>query len=483
MTIRSNPLSWLLRYPRLKPGVRALRRFRGFSRVLPKLSKPRRTDFSFFFGKSGDRLKPVLHVALLFLVLAISCSGARDTPGNTTLEFWALGREGEVVQQLIPEFERRNPGIKVNVQQIPWTAAHEKLLTAHVGESTPDLAQMGNTWVPEFHAVGALEQLDPWVARSQTLKKEHHFPGIWLTNIVDGQLYGIPWYVDTRLIFYRSDILADAGFKSPPRTWSEWMRAMQAVAARRGKGHWPILLPTNEWSQPVLLGLQQGAVLVKDGRWGAFQDPAFARAFGFYLEIFRRGFAPVVSNTQVANVYQQFGRGDFAMYITGPWNIGEFRRRLSPDLQDKWMTAPMPAPDGTSAYPGASLAGGASLVMFSKSNNKESAWKLLEFLSEPAQQVRFYELTGDLPARREAWDAPALAADPPIAAFRTQLENVLPTPQVPEWEQIATAVWEHVEAAARGQMTQQQALASLDKKTNQILEKRRWVLDRREQSR
>jgi multiple sugar transport system substrate-binding protein len=42
------------------------------------------------------------------------------------------------------------------VQQIPWTAAHEKLLTAYVGESTPDIAQMGNTWIPEFHAVRAL---------------------------------------------------------------------------------------------------------------------------------------------------------------------------------------------------------------------------------------------------------------------------------------------------------------------------------------
>ena len=400
-----------------------------------------------------------------------------DRPGSTTLEFWALGREGEVVSQLIPEFEKRNPGIKVNVQQIPWTAAHEKLLTAHVGESTPDLAQMGNTWVPEFHAVGGLEDLDPWVARSSSLRKEQYFPGIWMTNIVEGKLYGVPWYVDTRLIFYRTDFLAEAGFKNPPKSWSEWMRAMEVIAAKRGKGHYPVLLPTNEWTQPVILGVQQQAPLVRDGKFGAFQDPRFATAFAFYLEIFKKGYAPVLSNTQVANVHQQFGRGDFSMYITGPWNIGEFRRRLPAEAQDKWMTAPMPAPDGT-AYPGASLAGGASLVMFRRSERKEAAWKLLEFLSEPAQQARFYELTGDLPARREAWDAPALANDPPIAAFRMQLENVVPTPQIPEWEQIATSVWEHAESAIRGQSTQKQALASLDRKTNQILEKRRWVLAR-----
>ena len=79
---------------------------------------------------------------------------------------WAFGREGEVVAQLLPDFERRNPGLRVDVQQIPWTAAHEKLLTAFVGDAMPDLAPIGNTWVPEFQEVGALEPLDGRAAAS-----------------------------------------------------------------------------------------------------------------------------------------------------------------------------------------------------------------------------------------------------------------------------------------------------------------------------
>ena len=77
-----------------------------------------------------------------------------------------MGREGEVVSQLIPDFEREHPGIKVDVQQIPWSAAHEKLLTAFVGDATPDIAMLGNTWVPEFVALDALEPLDASVAKS-----------------------------------------------------------------------------------------------------------------------------------------------------------------------------------------------------------------------------------------------------------------------------------------------------------------------------
>ncbi len=413
---------------------------------------------------------PILAVTLL-----LSCSAARDD-GIIRLEMWGLGREGQVVAEMMPEFHRRNPNIRVSVQQIPWTAAHEKLLTGHVGEATPDVAQLGNTWIPEFVTIGALENLTPFVRNSTAIEPSDFFDGIWATNTIGDDVYGVPWYVDTRLLFYRTDILASVGFSSPPRTWAEWTEAMKRLDALGGKSRFPILLPTNEWSQPILLALQQDSpLLTEDGGNGAFRQPEFRRAFEFYVGLFRQGYAPVLSNSQVANVYQQFEAGDFAMYITGPWNIGEFRRRLSPEMEGKWSTAPMPAPPGKT-YPGTSLAGGASLVMFNRSEKKEAAWKLIEFLTEPEQQIRFFELTGSLPANEGAWEVPALANDPIAAAFREQLENVTPTPKVAEWEQIATIVWETAESAIRGERTIDAALANLDARADRILEKRRWVM-------
>ena len=141
-----------------------------------------------------------------------------------------MGREGEVLSELIPGFEKEHPGIHAEVQQIPWTAAHEKLLTAYVGEATPDIAMLGNTWVPEFVALNALAPLDSFADRSKDIRRDDFFPGIWKTNVVDGKTYGIPWYVDTRVIFYRTDLLANAGYKEFPKTWAEWMNAMTATA-------------------------------------------------------------------------------------------------------------------------------------------------------------------------------------------------------------------------------------------------------------
>jgi len=424
-------------------------------------------------AETRNQKPETLALAALLLVsgfwfLVCSCAQTRDN--RQPLTFWALGAEGERVTAMIPEFERRNPSIHVVVQQIPWTAAHEKLLTAFVGEATPDMAQMGNTWIPEFAAMRALDELHGFDARDQ-------FAGIWATNVVDGKLYGVPWYVDTRVLFYRSDVLAAVGYQHGPRTWSEWEDAMARIA-REHRARYAILLPTNEFEPLLMLALSShSTLLTPDGTRGAFRRAEFARAFAFYAGAFHRGFAPSVSNQLIANLYQQFAQGDFAMYITGPWNVGEFRRKMPPEMQDKWATAPMPAV--TAAEPeGISMAGGSSLVIFRGAKHRAAAEKLIAFLEEPEQQVRFYELTGDLPARRSAWSAPALVRDPHFAAFRTQLERVVPMPKVPEWEQIATAVADRGEAAARNAVPIPVALAQLDARADELLEKRRWMLRR-----
>jgi multiple sugar transport system substrate-binding protein len=378
----------------------------------------------------------------------------------------------------MPGFERQNPGIRVRVQQIPWTAAHEKLLTAYVGDATPDLAQVGNTWIPEFAALGALEPLDQWVDRSSVVDSSGYFGGIWDTNVIGDTVFGVPWYVDTRVLFYRTDLLARAGYQEMPTTWAGWRKAMEAVKRLSlGPDRYAIFLPTNEWAQPYVLGMQAGSTLLDEpGRYGVFSDSAFRRGFDFYLDLFRSGLAPALGNVDIANVYQEFARGRFAMYITGPWNLGEFRNRLPADLQDDWNTAPLPGPTGDSS--GVSLAGGSSFAMFRASPHKDAAWRLVEYLSTTEQQERFHRLTGDLPARIETWRRTGLDREPKARAFWVQLHRVRPVPKVPEVELIATRVLEAAEQVIRGGRSADAVLRELDRDVATILEKRRWMLDR-----
>jgi multiple sugar transport system substrate-binding protein len=300
------------------------------------------------------------------------------------------------------------------------------------------------------------------------------FPGIWDTNVIEGRVFGIPWYVDTRLIFYRTDLRQRAGAREMPDTWAGWRQVLERLREKGGPRSFPLLMPLNEWAQPVVLALQAGSPILRDGdRYGAFTDSAFVRAFHFYVGLYRDTLAPRVANTEVANLYQDFARGTIASYITGPYNLDEFRKRLPDSLQDHWATAPMPGPDG----PGVSLAGGSSLVLFRRSAHPAEAWQLIRFLSAPAQQARFFHLSGNLPARREAWQDSTLRADPKVAAFRQQLERVVPTPKVAEWELIATRITEAGERAVRGGQSEQQALATLEAQVNGILAKRRALLE------
>jgi multiple sugar transport system substrate-binding protein len=409
--------------------------------------------------------------------VAGSCTSGSSDGDAVTLRFWGMGREGEVVAELMDEFHREHPTIRVRVQQIPWTAAHEKLLTAYVGNATPDVAQLGNTWIPEFAAIHALEPLDAWLAASHGVAGEHYFAGVWDTNVVHDTVRGVPWYVDTRVIFYRSDLLARAGYATMPETWDGWIEAMHAVKRLGGPDRYAIFLPTNEWAQPVLFGMQAGSPLLADGgQRGAFSAPEFRRGFEFYLDLYRSGLAPPMGHHDVTNAYQEFARGFFAMWITGPWNLGEFRRRLPSELQDVWATAPLPGPTGAAS--GISLAGGASLVMFRGARHKDAAWQLIEFLSRPEQQLRFYELTGSLPARTEAWHSSGLADAADTRAFWEQLQRVRPLPAVPEIEAIMSRIIEHSESSIRGGVTADRALAALDRDADRLLEKRRWLLAR-----
>ena len=414
---------------------------------------------------------------ILFLLVSITFTGCKkQNSSGITLEFWAMGVEGENVVKLIPEFEKRNPGIKIKVQQIPWTAAHEKLITAFASETLPDVFLVGNTWIPEFVEFNAIEPLNPLLQSSQ-IKKENYFEGIWDANVIDSVVYGIPWYVDTRVLFYRKDILAKAGYYSSPRTWDELYDCAKKIKNNNPENY-AILFPTNEWVPYIIFGLQAGSKLLRDiNQYGDFSGPKFKGAYNFVMKFFHEKLA-LTDMTQVINVYQPFAEGYYAMYITGPWNVTEMKNRLPENIQDKWMTAPLFSYD--SLYPGVSLAGGASLVINKHGKNKNAALRWIEFLSERGTQIKFYNFVSSLPSLKVAWEDSSISTNPYMNAFYTQLTRTVPTPKIPEWEQIVFGkIQQCAELTAQNKESIDVALKNLDTEVNNILEKRRWILAHR----
>ncbi|MDZ7374891.1 MAG: sugar ABC transporter substrate-binding protein [candidate division KSB1 bacterium] len=411
--------------------------------------------------------------SLVVVIVALAVASCGPQPAQRrTITFWAMGAEGEAIGKLVPAFEKRHPDLRVVVQSIPWSAAHEKLLTAYAGSTLPDVAQLGNTWLPEFQAIGALVPLDEFLAGSACVPPDSYFAGIWEINRLGGKIYGVPWYVDTRVLFYRCDIFREAGLPTPPNTWEEWIESCARIRKTR-PGTYPVFfsLIHSEWQVPVILVLQnEGTLLRENHTRGSFDSPPVLEAFRFYLSFFEGGFAPR-RMTEFANLLQAFVEGNIAMFVTGPWNVGELRRRYPAD-EEKWATAPLPGRRNR-----LSVAGGSSLVVFRTCQHREAAWKWIEFLSEPSVQVEFFRLTGDLPPRKDTWHL-GLLDDSKMVAFYRQLRSSVGVPRIAEWEQVATKMQEHLETVVLGRRSLEGAVKALDADVDRILEKRRWLLAR-----
>lgn len=417
-------------------------------------------------------------ISLLMFLVFQSCSNSHQDTKKIEIKFWGMGAEGENVQKLLPKFYEEYPDIKVTVQSIPWTAAQEKLISAYASDNLPDIFQLGNTWIPQFVALDAIQALDTFINNSKEINSDNYFNGIWETNIINDKVYGIPWYIDTRIVFYRKDILAKAGYDEFPRTWMELYDASKKIKDYYGSEEkYAIYLPTNEWATFIIFAMQnKSSILRENDSYGAFSQPEFKEAFEYLINFHKEGLAPV-GISQVTNVYQAFAEEYFAIYISGPWNIPEFKKWMKGDLSDKWATAPMPSNNG--AYPGTSLAGGASLVINRNSKHKTAVWNFIEFLSKREIQLEFYSLVNDLPSVKSSWEDTLLTSDKYMQAFFEQFHNVTATPKINEWEQIAfSKVQQYAEMAVRSQISIDKVLLALDNDVNKILEKRRWLLEK-----
>ncbi len=412
--------------------------------------------------------------SILVIIFLTACTNKKNN--KIVIKFWGMGVEGEAVSRLIPEFERQNPTIKVEVQMIPWTAAQEKLISAYASDNLPDIFQLGNTWIPQFVALDAIQNLNPKVKFSKNISSLNYFKGIWETNLIGKAVYGIPWYIDTRVLFYRKDILKKAGYDKPPQNWTELIDVSKKIKTLyKNEDKYAIYLPTNDWSIFVIFGLQAGASLLKDNNsYGNFSSRKFKRAFSYLMKFYYNKLAPV-GFSEVNNVYQAMAQGYFAMYISGPWNVKEMKEWMKGKLKNEWMTSPLPAPD--SAGIGLSLPGGSSLVINKKTKYSKESWKFVEFLSSPKMQLEIYKLTNDLPALKKAWKDSIFTNNKYMKAFYEQLGYTKPLPKITEWEQIAfSKIQQYAEYAARRKMTIDEALKHLDADVNKILEKRRWLL-------
>jgi len=365
-----------------------------------------------------------------------------DSAATGTIDVWAMGTEGEMLGDFVKEFRTANPDAEVNVTAVPWEAAHDKIANAIAAGETPDVSLIGTTWMGEFAEADGLD------ATPEGLVEEADFyEGAWGSTVVGDTSYGVPWYVETRVLYYRSDLAKKAGWDEAPQTWDDLKQFATDLGEKGGAEYGINLQPgqTGSWQTVLPFAWSNGAEVTNaDGTEYTIDSPAMTEALDYYKSFFDDGLSP----TRVLDpgeLESGFARGTFGSFISGPWHTGLVEE--AGVTQEQYSLAPLPGKD---AAPGTSFVGGGDLAVFKDSDNRDAAWKLVKWLSEPEVQQKWYETLGDLPAVKAAWDTGTLAEDAQLQVFGEQLENALAPPAVPTWEEVASVVDSDVEKAVKG---------------------------------
>jgi multiple sugar transport system substrate-binding protein len=417
-------------------------------------------------NRNGDEiLRKKTWSLLLVCMIALSailagCGGNSESKdGKKEITVWAMGEEGKKLKEMTTKFEEENEDISVKVQAIPWGNAHDKLLTAVASGNGPDVLQLGTTWVPEFADAGALLDLTSYLDEYPEFKPENYFEGSVASMRYDDQVIGVPWYIDTRVLYYRTDVLKEVGYDKAPATWDELMDAAEKLNAR-GDDVYGLDIDRNDQITPFIFAWQNGYEFEGKDKMN-FDSPEFKQALEYYTNYFNEGISPT---TEGMDIVQAFKDGVKPMFFSGPWMINIINDQ-APDLKGKWAVAVMPKKETNT-----SSMGGSNLSIFHNSKNVDESLKFISYMNKVDTQMKWLEVSNTLPSRVDAWEEPKLKEDPMLSVFGKQLENTKASPQIKQFEVIAQELLNSIERITVGGEDLEKELENFNKKAKELVE-------------
>ncbi|MBB4858694.1 multiple sugar transport system substrate-binding protein [Novosphingobium chloroacetimidivorans] len=415
--------------------------------------------------KGCRRADRVTRRSVLAGAAALAATSCGPRSASPPLRFWATSYEGDYAPHLMTAFTAAT-GIEVDVQSIPSTAAHEKMLTAFAGDALPDVFALPSGWIGEFQMIGALAPVPSPDYVADVLP-----PALALAQ-VKGRNFAVPWSAAPQVQFYRRDLLRDAGYETPPDTWEAWREMGRTIKRRRPDEF--VFLTLLNWPDTLFSMLYQtGMTMLRDqDTRGNFRSPEAESAFAFYLSLFTENLAPRALSTEVQDAFAAFAQGRYAVWPSWPSLLLDLHRRRAEIPRERWGVARLAGPKG----PGPTAMIASNVVVSARTAQPQAAWALVRHLTSTATELRFQQLIGNLPARASAWASPQLQM-PVLRPFAEQMRQPAMAPKIVEWERIQIEVQLVAERVVRGLLTIPHALAAIDGRVDQILAKRRALVE------
>ncbi|MGW7528133.1 ABC transporter substrate-binding protein [Streptomyces sp. NPDC054783] len=363
--------------------------------------------------------------------------------GKGTITFWDNngGVRTDIWKQIIADFEKKYPDIKVDYVGIPAASAQSKYDTAIQGGGLPDVGGVGTAMLAEVVAQNALEPLDTRLQKSS-------LNGRLSRNLIDvskaagggDTLYQVPTSANNGTLWYRTDLFKKAGLDAPT-TWSKFYTAAGRLTDR-GKNEFGFTIRGGEGSiAPALDAVygQTGITSFWNGDKTTVNDPRNVAALEKYVALYKKDTPSADVNNDFTKMVAQWDSGTIGMLSH---NLGSYQDHLKALGEDRFRGIPNPTlDDGTRVQVSNPVDG---LSLFRSSRNKAAAWKFIEFAVSHEENSKFNESAGQVPANtdaaKDAWIQSAeptkLAAD----ALNGADTKIVQLPYyLPDWNTISKA--------------------------------------------
>jgi multiple sugar transport system substrate-binding protein len=425
-----------------------------------------------------------IHAVALVCVLAFvaaGCSsdkgcGTSTTEGKTTIT--VVDYYGEATpfsKEAIAGFEQQNPTIKVQYEAGDWDSMHEKFTVRVSSGCSPDVATMDMTWIPTFASKGIFADLTAMSGgqlNGQPIEDQYQ-PGALEAMTFDGHFVTMMFDFDAYALYYRADQFTSKGI-DVPTNWAELAAAAKQLGEdTNGDGtcdKYCFLVAENDcfhWCQ--FLFQNGGEILNADNSAAAFNSEAGLKAMEFYKGLADGGGGKLWGDAE-GDPITGIADESIGMFLDGPYYMG-LLKESAPDQSGKWAVAQAPFDQEPGSY-----LGGTGLSIPVNAPHKTAAWKFVQYMLEPQQQVGVFTLAGAAPATTAALESPELTKpDPyfggqaPFGIFLDTMATATHFPYVAAWDSIDTDIADMVQAVMLDKATPAEALADGETKVNEEL--------------
>lgn len=366
------------------------------------------------------------------------------------LHFWQFWPQEWLAPELA-KFEAET-GITVQVERLTWGDGLNKILTAMAAGQSPDVMEIGSTWVAGFSS--GLSPLEPGPLASQL--------NGWDPAAYQGRFYAVPWTLSTNALFVNLDLLEQAKAELP----LDWAGLLDAATKVQGLGGqvrgYGVKTGTYTTSQTFLPFVwSKGTRLLKPQGGTGLLDPAFREALEFYLKLKQVGLFdenPVVRKA--------FLEGKVGMMLEEPGQVERFKRE-NPKL--RFAVVPLPPPERG----GQSIAfgGGQMLAVAKGSASQAEAEQLVRFLVRPEVTAAITSrITTLFPAHKDAAASDFYRNEhPELLVFLQILQQSTAPPSHPRWVEIQEVFSQGLERVMYGLDEPAAALETLQKDIEPLL--------------